>query len=626
MNVLQSLARVYDGQASMAGVQREDTDAVLLPLFHTYLAAHITVTIDMQGHFLDARVLDVKKDEVYTIVPSTVDSSSRSGPEPPPNPLNDKLVYLMGDADSCLQDKQMAMDIQKRYRAHDQLLAAWSLSPYAVPQLEAVRSYLNRKQTASDLIAAKVIIPEEDGAIDGKKKVAGRDILSCVVRFRVLDQEAGKGYVAETWKNRELFQSWISYYTAFVMEHGKRDVCYATGEYTVCTSKHANGIRGSSDWAKLISSNENGNIVFSRDWFREETDAVDIGLVTSYKAHCALSWMIRRQGRVFGSNIRVCWDRDGNPLAFDLFADTPNIRGKHEYRFYTDMEACQSYLDACFSEFLTDRKMYHMLLLDAPNKQNYKGRLAILDYAEMPAGLIYQRLKQWHRTAIWQFAAGSRTYTGAPSVPDVVIAAYGSEYGGALTVMDQTLFARQVNRVVSVILSGRPMPSDIMGTLIRRAGNPCMFRERSHWLLVLQVTCALLNRDGAGEGVMPDRLNTDRSYRWGRLLAIADYIERLYFQGVREGRISGVCRYMQMFSCAPGRYWGMIRKRLIPYINEISRMKRGQYACRLMDQVEDLLPGQDDTDGPLGTSYLTGFSSQQLSFIQYDYAVRKEKG
>ena len=322
----------------------------------------------------------------------------------------------------------------------------------------------------------------------------------------------------------------------------------------------------------------------------------------------------------------MCWDRDGNPLAFDLFADTPTIRGKHEYRFYTDMEACQSYLDACFSEFLTDRKMYHMLLLDAPNKQNYKGRLAILDYAEMPAGLIYQRLKQWHRTAIWQFAAGSRTYTGAPSVPDVVIAAYGSEYGGALTVMDQTLFARQVNRVVSVILSGRPMPSDIMGTLIRRAGNPCMFRERSHWLLVLQVTCALLNRDGAGEGVMPDRLNTDRSYLWGRLLAIADYIERLYFQGVREGRISGVCRYMQMFSCAPGRYWGMIRKRLIPYINEISRMKRGQYACRLMDQVEDLLPGQDDTDGPLGTSYLTGFSSQQLSFIQYDYAVRKEKG
>ena len=84
MNLLQSLAGVYDSQSSRAGAKREDTDAVLLPLFHTYLTAHITVTIDMQGNFLDACVLDIRKDEVYTIVPSTVESASRSGPEPPP--------------------------------------------------------------------------------------------------------------------------------------------------------------------------------------------------------------------------------------------------------------------------------------------------------------------------------------------------------------------------------------------------------------------------------------------------------------------------------------------------------------------------------------------------------------
>lgn len=120
MNLLQSLAGVYDSQSSRAGAKREDTDAVLLPLFHTYLTAHITVTIDMQGNFLDACVLDIRKDEVYTIVPSTVESASRSGPEPPPNPLNDKLVYLMSDAGSYIQDKQMVLDIQKRCRAHEQ--------------------------------------------------------------------------------------------------------------------------------------------------------------------------------------------------------------------------------------------------------------------------------------------------------------------------------------------------------------------------------------------------------------------------------------------------------------------------------------------------------------------------
>lgn len=84
-----------------------------------------------------------------------------------------------------------------------------------------------------------------------------------------------------------------------------------------------------------------------------------------------------------------------------------------------------------------------MLVLDAPNKQNYKGRLAILDYAEMPADVICRRLKQWHRTACWQFTTGKRAFTGAPSAPDVVIAAYGTEYGGVLTVVDKTVFARQ---------------------------------------------------------------------------------------------------------------------------------------------------------------------------------------
>ncbi len=48
------------------------------------------------------------------------------------------------------------------------------------------------------MIAAKVIIPEEDGTIDEEKKVAGRIFLSCVVRFRVMDQEAEEGYAAET--------------------------------------------------------------------------------------------------------------------------------------------------------------------------------------------------------------------------------------------------------------------------------------------------------------------------------------------------------------------------------------------------------------------------------------------
>lgn len=103
-----------------------------------------------------------------------------------------------------------------------------------------------------------------------------------------------------------------------MLDKGKNDVCYVTGEYTLCTNKHANGLRCSSDWANLISSNENGNIVFSRDWFRKGSDAVAVGVLTSYKTHSALGWPFARQGRVLGSNIRVHWDSKGDPREMDF--------------------------------------------------------------------------------------------------------------------------------------------------------------------------------------------------------------------------------------------------------------------------------------------------------------------
>ena len=43
-------------------------------------------------------------------------------------------------------------------------------------------------------IPVRITLPEEDGTFDKKKKAAEGDILSCVVRFRVLDSKAGDGY------------------------------------------------------------------------------------------------------------------------------------------------------------------------------------------------------------------------------------------------------------------------------------------------------------------------------------------------------------------------------------------------------------------------------------------------
>lgn len=622
MNLLQSLAGVYDEQSSWAGVEREGEDTVLLPLFHTYLAAHITLTIDIRGNFVDAQGLEFKTENVCTIVPSTVDSASRSGPEPPPNALNDKLIYMIPNPDQYIQDDRLAETVQKRSGAYAQQLAAWADSSYAVPQLCAVRNYLDRKRIISHLAAKGILTLDEAGFIDLTKKGLDRDILSCVVRFRVLDPHGGDGYVAETWKNRELFQSWISYYTERMLDKGKNDVCYVTGEYTLCTNKHANGLRSSSDWAKLISSNENGNIVFSRDWFRESSDAVAVGLLTSYKAHSALSWLIARQGRALGSNIRVHWDSKGDPLEMDFFADTPHLLKKHEYRLFDSEAAYQAYIDELFADYLMEKKVYCMLVLDTANKQNQKGRLAILDFKAIPANLIYKRLKLWHQTACWQFSTGKRMFTGAPSLFDVVIAAYGIEYEGRLSVANEAMFARQVNRVFSSILLDRPIPPDIRDHLIKRAGESYRYRERHNWLMVQQVACAVLNRDIIKGKIMLDKENMDRDYLMGRLLAVADYMEQMFFYECREGRRTHGCRYMQMFSRMPGTYWKIIYKKLAPYLGKIMMQKSGPYVCGMMNEIVGMLSWEDFSDLPLGAGYLLGYSSQRASLRQYEHAAR----
>lgn len=107
-------------------------------------------------------------------------------------------------------------------------------------------------------------------------------------------------------------------------------------------------------------------------------------------------------------------------------------------------------------------------------------------------------------------------------------AAYVIEYEGRLSVANEPLFARQVNRVFSSILLEHLIPPDIRDYLIKRAGESYRYHERHNWLMVQQVTCAVLNRDIIKGKIMLDKENMDRDYLMGRLLTVADYMEQMF--------------------------------------------------------------------------------------------------
>lgn len=56
-----------------------------------------------------------------------------------------------------------------------------------------------------------------------------------------------------------------------------------------------------------------------------------------------------------------------------------------------------------------------------------------------------------------------------------------------------------------------------------------------------------------------DEKCTDRSYLFGRMLAVAEKVERSTFDD-GETRVTNVERYMQQFSRTPFRTWELIRR------------------------------------------------------------------
>ena len=121
-----------------------------------------------------------------------------------------------------------------------------------------------------------------------------------------------------------------------------------------------------------------------------------------------------------------------------------------------------------------------------------------------------------------------------------------------------------------------------------------------------------------------DETNRNRDYLFGRILAVADQIERSTFKGDERGsRITNAMKYMEVFSMRPSTTWMTIHNRLLPYMH-----KREQYRedRELLAQIMTLFKEDDFvSDAPLGSRFLLGLYSQQFAIQQLIEKKKKEK-
>jgi len=215
---------------------------MLTPLAHMNANAQLEITLDANGNFCGANVVD--KQDAVTLIPVTEASAGRSSGFAP-HMLSDTLSYIAGDFENyCQKDKEKG-NAREKFRLYIEQLGSWHESAYTHPKIDAIYRYLNKKVLISDLIKAGIVILTEERFFD-EKKINGQPYEKALVRFRVLSAESVQ--IDSTWEDVTLIHAYTEYFMA--KQNGKNDICYLTGKNSCKNRESSEGDHRSELWSK----------------------------------------------------------------------------------------------------------------------------------------------------------------------------------------------------------------------------------------------------------------------------------------------------------------------------------------------------------------------------------------
>lgn len=638
MSYVNELIDLYNKNQDKIGVieYRGDIPYVLLPPFHTTVTAQITVTIDQNGNFMRAEL--VAQDDKMTIIPVTEKSGSRTAGKEP-HPLCDNLRYLAGDYKDYYKDDGVCNEL---YMSQ---IEKWEKSTYSHEKVKAIYLYLKKATLIKDLVEQKIIKLNDNNQIDDKENMEGIVQTKAFVRFiiRSTGENLHREIPDECWKDRTLQDCYIKYVRSQEREKG---MCYLTGNMESISYLHSKKIRNEGDGAKLISANDSQNFTY-RGRFANREEAVAVGSETSQIVHNTLKWIIRKQGAFFDTMTIVTWESDQlsmpkwNMDTESIITEYENEQEENDWDSWDDDWSEEE--EVSDGNSITAEKFYkalngygkkvdntsNMILLafDAATP----GRLAMIENVTLDTARYLKNIEKWHNDCNWiheKWKDGKRIqFWGMVGVRDIADILFGIENKGKLSIVDgngKKLYAEVAKRLLPCIWYGSNIPYDYVNLAVVKASNPLTYKERKNWERVLTLACSMVKKNEKDRNkeewnVALDKSAKDRSYLYGRLLAVADRIEYMTYDAKDNGRITNAKRYMSTFSQRPYETWKVIEENIQPYLAKLDVVKRKYYEnllseiCNLFDI--DKFKENKKLDG----LYLLGFHSQE-----YDLRFKKE--
>lgn len=600
MGLFQAALETYDTFEDKVGVYESNKSEPLAPVGHLIAKADIEITIDMDGKFIQAAI--VPKDQAKVIIPVTEESAGRSS-NIAPHPLCEQIQYL------CSYDSKSS---EKREKYLSQL-RNWIDSGYGNPKISAIYSYVDGDTLLEDLVKSGIITRKEQKP----------DKPKLMVVWNVL----GDGNESRVTHDRNLMKNYADYYQA-LMNNGRTKICMISGKDTVPAEQHLKGVFSFNGNAKLISANDKTNFTY-RGRFRTSDEALTIGYEASQKAHNALKWIVSNYGKTYGGRAFVCWSPEGDSVPDPSealldslwneeeeeikepeFKDYSRALGRKLMGFHANLNSIQGSetVTACF---------------DAATS----GRLAVTFFSEIRTEDYLQRLYDWDYSCCW-FNKDSTSIL-SPSLPVISKYAFGTErdrtHAGKIEV-DDKINKQTIERLLRCRIGKEKIPFDIERRLVENASRMNLYGKDTRRTL-LATACAVVKKyhyDYQKEDLTMtlEEDRKDRSYQFGRLLAVYEKIERDTFD-VDEKREPNAIQLQSVYCNRPLHYAFELDKQMErAYFAKLSPGTRIYYK-NLIGNIMEIIGTfpEKEWDKPLSDTYLIGYYLQRKSL----YTKRNKK-
>ena len=575
MGLLQRAVETYDANQNLVGIYREG-HAPLAPIGHLLTSANIEVTLDREGKFLSARRVD--KSEPKIIIPVTEDSAGRtSAAAKMPHPLCEQIKHLTAEENYYLPQ-----------------LALWQKSEFTHPFLEPILGYLRAGSLRSDLLTSIGALKEDD-----------------LVCWRVVgfpDEEPA------CWKNTRLMHAFTEYYGSRISKR-ENVLCMVDGTQTVTASQHLKGIIPVNGNAKLISANDTSGFTF-RGRFSSDWQAATVGYVNSQKAHNALRWLASEQGvrEAVGTRTFLCW----SPQGVSIPKPTRSFRST-EAAPQTRPSDYRGALSATLMSYrkdhrLTGNEQVVLAAFDAATT----GRLSLVYYNEFQLDLFMDRIKEWDNYCCWY---NGRYGIQSFNLLEIVKCAFGTQRNNMLETDDRAQ-RLLVQRLLDCKVNGGVFPADMKEALVQRASTPAAYEESS-WRAIVRCACAAIQKyhydtKQGGDEMSWNLDKQDRSFQYGRLLAVMERAEADFYYKTNETRQTNAIKFMSEYRQRPWTVFERINRQLHQaYLNRIDPWQAVRYE-RLKDEICKILCSFDEKELnlPLTDLYLIGYELQRGAFFE----------